>query len=252
MMAPTNITASRDGDDRERDDIARPIGFGVVKAEDSSGDVVFVADNCLVITAYFLGLAWCVTCAKMHNQHVCRRTEQSMRLPRRKFLRLAAGSAAVAAMPRIARAETYPARPVHIIVGFAPGAASDIIARLIGDWLSERLGQQFVIDNRPGAGSNIGTEAVGARAGRRLHAAAGLAAERDQRVALRQSQFQFPPRYRPGREHHALPHGHGGESIASGQDGPDSSPMPRPIRASSTWLGRQRHSVPWRASCSNP
>ena len=63
-------------------------------------------------------------------------------------------------MPRFARAETYPARPVHVIVGFPPGAASDINARLIGDWLSGRLGQQFIIDNRPGAGSNVGTEAA--------------------------------------------------------------------------------------------
>ena len=83
-----------------------------------------------------------------------------MRLPRRKILQLAAGSAAFSAMPRIVRAETYPARPVHIIVGFPPGAASDINARLIGDWLSGRLGQQFIVDNRPGAGSNVGTEAA--------------------------------------------------------------------------------------------
>src|SRR5580704_3996333 len=81
-----------------------------------------------------------------------------MRLPRRKFLQLAAGSAAFSVMPRIVRAETYPARPVHIIVGFPPGAASDINARLIGDWLSGRLNQQFIVDNRPGAGSNVGTE----------------------------------------------------------------------------------------------
>ncbi|HEY1979851.1 MAG TPA: tripartite tricarboxylate transporter substrate-binding protein, partial [Xanthobacteraceae bacterium] len=63
-------------------------------------------------------------------------------------------------MTRSAAAENYPTRPVHIIVGFAPGSASDIGARLIGAWLSERLGQQFVIDNRPGAGSNIATELV--------------------------------------------------------------------------------------------
>ena len=63
-------------------------------------------------------------------------------------------------MPRIAWAQTYPARPVHIVVGFPPGQAADITARLIGQWLSERLGQQFIIDNRPGAGSNIATELV--------------------------------------------------------------------------------------------
>jgi tripartite-type tricarboxylate transporter receptor subunit TctC len=83
-----------------------------------------------------------------------------MKLQRRQFLQRAAGLAALPAMSRIASAQTYPSRPVHWIVGFPPGGATDIIARLMGQWLSERLGQSFVIDNRPGAGSNIGTEAV--------------------------------------------------------------------------------------------
>src|SRR5215510_13924725 len=84
-----------------------------------------------------------------------------MKLPRRNFLHLAAGAAALPAVPRIARAQAYPSRPVRLIVGFpAGGSASDIVARLMGQWLSERLGQQFVIDNRPGGGTNIGTEAV--------------------------------------------------------------------------------------------
>jgi tripartite-type tricarboxylate transporter receptor subunit TctC len=83
-----------------------------------------------------------------------------MKLPRRKFLYLAAGAAALPAMSRVAMAQAYPSRPVRIVVPFAAGGATDIIARLIGQWLSERLGQQFVIENRPGAGSNIGTEVV--------------------------------------------------------------------------------------------
>jgi tripartite-type tricarboxylate transporter receptor subunit TctC len=83
-----------------------------------------------------------------------------MKLPRRKFLNLAASAAALPAMSRIARAQTYPTRPVRLIVGFAPSGATDIMARLIGQWLSERFGQQFIIENRPGAASNIGTEAV--------------------------------------------------------------------------------------------
>jgi tripartite-type tricarboxylate transporter receptor subunit TctC len=83
-----------------------------------------------------------------------------MNLPRRKFLYLAAGATALSTSSRIARAQSYPTRPVRIIVGFAPGAATDIVARLIGQSLSERLGQQFIIENRPGAGGNIGTEAV--------------------------------------------------------------------------------------------
>jgi tripartite-type tricarboxylate transporter receptor subunit TctC len=84
-----------------------------------------------------------------------------MKLPhRRQFLRLAAGAAALPAVSRITWAQAYPARPVRIVVGFAPGGGFDIVARLIGQWLSERLGQPFVIENRPGANSNIGTEAV--------------------------------------------------------------------------------------------
>ena len=83
-----------------------------------------------------------------------------MKLPRRTFLHLAAGVATLPALPRIAKAQAYPMRPVRIIVGFAAGGALDIMARLTGQWLSERLGQQFVIENRPGAGGNIGTEAV--------------------------------------------------------------------------------------------
>ncbi|MEA2937537.1 MAG: hypothetical protein QOC56_1041 [Alphaproteobacteria bacterium] len=83
-----------------------------------------------------------------------------MDLPRRRFLSLAGAAVALPAVARSATAQSYPERPVRLIVGFAPGGASDISARLIGQWLSERLGQQFVIENRPGAGSNIGTEAV--------------------------------------------------------------------------------------------
>jgi tripartite-type tricarboxylate transporter receptor subunit TctC len=83
-----------------------------------------------------------------------------VKLPRREFLYLAAGAAALPAAPRIARAQAYPSRPVRLIVPLAPAGASDITARLIGQWLSERLGQQFVIDNRPGGGGNIGTEAL--------------------------------------------------------------------------------------------
>ncbi len=83
-----------------------------------------------------------------------------MKLPRRNFLHLAAGAAALPAVSRVARAQAYPSRPVRLIVPFGPAGATDITARLIGQWLSERLGQQFVIENRPGAGGNIGTEAV--------------------------------------------------------------------------------------------
>ncbi len=83
-----------------------------------------------------------------------------MKLPRRRFLHLAATAAALPALPRIARADTYPSRPVQMIVGFPAGSAPDIIARLAAQWLSDKLGQNFIIENRPGAGSNIGTELV--------------------------------------------------------------------------------------------
>jgi tripartite-type tricarboxylate transporter receptor subunit TctC len=83
-----------------------------------------------------------------------------MKLPRRRFLRLAAGAAALPAVARAAMAESYPSRPVRIVVALPAGSSPDIGARLMAQWLSERLGQQFIVDNRPGANGNIGTDAV--------------------------------------------------------------------------------------------
>jgi tripartite-type tricarboxylate transporter receptor subunit TctC len=83
-----------------------------------------------------------------------------MKFPRRTFLRLATATAAWSALPRLARAQAYPSRPARIIVGFPAGGATDIQARLMGQWLSDRLGQQFIVENRAGASGNIGTEAV--------------------------------------------------------------------------------------------
>src|SRR6516225_12407570 len=83
-----------------------------------------------------------------------------MKLPRRQFLHLAAGAAALPAASRIARAQAYPTRPVRIIVAAAAGGFTDITARLIGQWLTERLGQSFFVENRPGGNNNIGTESV--------------------------------------------------------------------------------------------
>src|SRR5229473_5397359 len=83
-----------------------------------------------------------------------------MKLPRRQLLHLAAGAAALPAVSRLAKAQSYPTRPVRIVVGFTAGGSTDIGARLIGQWLQERLGQPFVIENRPGAGTNIATESV--------------------------------------------------------------------------------------------
>ena len=83
-----------------------------------------------------------------------------MKLPRRQFLHLAAGAVALPAVSPVAGAQGYPSRPVRLIVGVTAGGSADIVARLMGQWLSERLGQPFVIENRPGAGGNIGTEAA--------------------------------------------------------------------------------------------
>src|SRR5215813_3343062 len=93
-------------------------------------------------------------------RHAAFSRSNAVKLPRRKFLHLTACAAALPAVSRVAWSQAYPTRPVRIIVPFAAGGGTDITARVMGQWLSERLGQQFVIDNRPGDGTNIGTEAV--------------------------------------------------------------------------------------------
>jgi tripartite-type tricarboxylate transporter receptor subunit TctC len=85
---------------------------------------------------------------------------RALEISRQRFLKLIASAVALPTFARIATGQNYPSRPIHIIVGFPPGGAADVTARLIGQWLSERLGQPFIIENRPGAGTNIGTEAV--------------------------------------------------------------------------------------------
>jgi tripartite-type tricarboxylate transporter receptor subunit TctC len=138
-----------------------------------------------------------------------------MKLPRRQFLHLAAGAAALPAMSRIALAETYPTRPVRLIVGFAAGGGYDIVARLIGQWLSERLGQPFLIENRPGAGTNIATEAV-VRAPSDGYTLLLVGSTNAINATFYQKPFH--PRYRTGFEHHAAAPGHAGKSIVPSQD----------------------------------
>jgi tripartite-type tricarboxylate transporter receptor subunit TctC len=142
-----------------------------------------------------------------------------MKRPRRNFLQLAVGAAAVPAIPQFAWAQTYPTRPVRIVVATGAGGAPDILARLIGQWLFERLGQQFVVENRPGGGNNIGTEAVvrAAPDGYTLLLVDPTASINA--TLYEKSQLQFHPRYRAGRGYCPLAARHGGQSIVSGQDG---------------------------------
>jgi tripartite-type tricarboxylate transporter receptor subunit TctC len=97
-------------------------------------------------------------CEKFHHQDFFQ--GYTMKLPRRQFLHVAAGAAALPAMQRIAGAQTYPTKPVRLIVAFAAGGPNDIVARLIGQWLTERMGQPLVVENRPGGGGSVGTEAL--------------------------------------------------------------------------------------------
>src|SRR5262245_25598119 len=99
-------------------------------------------------------------CEQPSDTLPARNPGSAMKFPRRRFLHVAAGAAALAALSRVAVAQSYPTRPVRIIVGYPPGGSTDVMARLMGQQLSDRLGQPFVLENRPGAGTNIATEAV--------------------------------------------------------------------------------------------
>ena len=107
-----------------------------------------------------------------------------MKLPRRKFLHLAAGAAVFPTVSRVAQAQTYPSRPVRIIVGYPPGGVTDVVARLISPWLSERLGQRFFIENRPGCQQQYRYRGRRAGVAGRLHAPVGLLGERGQHDAV--------------------------------------------------------------------
>jgi tripartite-type tricarboxylate transporter receptor subunit TctC len=117
-----------------------------------------------------------------------------MTLPRRQFLQLTTSAVTLPVMLRIASAEAYPTRPVHIVVGYPAGGAPDIMARLIGEWLSEQLGQQFVVDNRSGAASNIGTEMVAKALPDGYTLLMAVSTKRRQCLALQKSEFQFHSR----------------------------------------------------------
>ena len=159
-----------------------------------------------------------------------------MKLPRRNFLHLAASAAVLPAVSQLAWAQAYPTRPVRIIVPFAPGGANDIAARLIGQWLSERLGHQFLIENRPGGGGNIGIETV-VRApadGYTLLVVGSTAAINA--TLYEKLNYNFIRDIAPGASIVRLPH------VMQVNPHrfplppfPSSSPMPRPIPARSAW-----------------
>ena len=141
-----------------------------------------------------------------------------MKLPRRQFLHLAAGAVGLPATSHLAWAQSYPARPVRLIVQVPAGSAPDIIARVMADWLSERLGQQFVIDNRPGASGNIATEAVIRAPADGYSLLLAMSANAINACALRQSSLQFCSRRGPGGEHRKNSLGRGDQSVASNED----------------------------------
>jgi Tripartite tricarboxylate transporter family receptor len=142
-----------------------------------------------------------------------------MKLPRRTFLHLAAGAAVLPVLSRIALAQSYPARPVRFVHGFAAGGSGDIAARLIGQLLSDRLGQQFVVENRTGAGGNIAVETV-ARAPADGYTLLQLNVANTINTALYERlNFNLLNDIAPGRKLHARAQRHGGDTVAPGEDG---------------------------------
>jgi Tripartite tricarboxylate transporter family receptor len=177
--------------------------------------------------------------------------ENMLKLPRRRFLHLAAGAAALPVVPRIAMAQAFPTRPVRIVVPFAAGGATDIIARLIGQWLSERLGQQFVIENRPGAGSNIGTEMV-VNAPPDGYTLLQVGASSAINATLYEKlSFNFLRDIAPVSGIISIPFIMAVNHRSQRRQFPSSSPMPGPTRARSTWrrAATERRAI-CRANCS--
>ena len=167
---------------------------------------------------------------------VDRRLVSPMRILRRQFLSLVTGAAALPSFMSPLWADAYPTRPVRIIINDAPGGAPDVAARLISEWLSERLGQPFIVENRPGGGGNIGTEAVVSSNPRWLYTSPRQYNDRHQRHYLQKSQFQCGARYRASRGHCPRSAHYGGQPVISRQNRFRSSyPMPRLTPANLIW-----------------
>ncbi len=159
-----------------------------------------------------------------------------MNLPRRQFLHLAAGAIAAPAVARSAFADAYPSRPVRLLVGFTPAGGNDIIARLMGQWLTERLGQTFVIENRPGAGTNIAAEAVINSPPDGYTLFVSNLSNAINATLYEKLNFDFMRDMLPvGRRHQSGAGGVRGQLFGSGQDGPELIAYAKPIRAGSTW-----------------
>jgi tripartite-type tricarboxylate transporter receptor subunit TctC len=174
-----------------------------------------------------------------------------MKLPRRKFLHLAAGVAALPAVSRFAWAQAYPTRPVRIIIGFAPGGVVEIVARLIGQSLSERLGQPFIIESRPGAASNIATEAVVRALPDGYTLLLVTAANAINATSYEKLNFNFLRDIAPIASIIRLPFVMVVNPSVPAKRFPSSSLMPRPIPVSSPWRRVVLELLPiWRANCS--
>ena len=176
-----------------------------------------------------------------------------MKLPRRSFLSLAAGAAVLPAASRIACAQAYPTRPVRLIVPFGAGGAPDILARLVGQWLSDRLGQPFIVENRPGANGNLGTQGViEAPADGNMLLLASFANVVNTSI-YQNLNFDFIRDTAPVAGISRDPDVMVVSPVVPGKiSSRNSSPTPRPIRARSTWDRRASgHRRTWPANCSN-
>lgn len=144
--------------------------------------------------------------------------EDAMNIPRRRFLHLAGATAVIPALSRSATAQDYPTRAVHILVGFPPGGGADLSARLIGQWLSERLGQPFVIENRPGAATNIATEAVVRASADGYTLLLAFTSNAINASLYGKTRFQLHRGYCTGRNDNAHSGSDAGEPVISSQD----------------------------------